>query len=157
MLAEKHTVRLAQQGFGDLSKDELERLAIWLRILPSGCAMLSALATVSGSSMFFYFLTGIAIFATFYKNHPLEILYNSLISNFTGTPQLPPNKFPRKAACAIAAVVLATIGLSFSNQEMIVGYMLGGSLTAIATIKSLTYYCPVAHAIWRLRPSLITA
>jgi hypothetical protein len=102
-----------------------------------------------------YLLMAVALMSATLPNHPLEILYNS-VSRLSGALQIPPNRIPRRAACAVGAVFLYAAGQSFALHDMASGYAIGSAIVIIAAIKAITGYCPVAHLLYLANPAIVT-
>jgi hypothetical protein len=155
MLSARTLLRLERQGYGDMNLSEMERIENVLRLLPGACAVLIGAATAAGSSTFMYLLMMVAFMSAALPNHPLEILYNS-VSRLSRPQQIPPNRIPRRAGCAVVAVFLYAAGHSFVLNCMASGYTIGSALVVIAAIKAVTGYCPVAHLMYLANPAIVT-
>ena len=86
-------------------------------------------------------LIPIAVLAAIFPVHPLDLIYNVGVRRFTGTPRLPKRGVPSRFACGLGAVWVATTAWAFSAGHLMVGYVLGGALTATATLVSTTDIC----------------
>lgn len=155
MLSETMISRLERQGYGDMNLSELERIENVLRLLPGVCAVLIGAATVAASSTFMYLLMFLALTSAAQPNHPLEMLYNRL-SRSSNAPQIPPNRIPRRAGCAVGAALLYFAGYSFALSHMMSGYAIGSTIFIIAAIKAVTGYCPIAHILYLANPAIVT-
>lgn len=153
MLSDKRKQRLVRQGYGDLSSSELEAVAPWLRLYPSLCAVLIVLATAIASPALMYALAAIALMSTIFKHHPFDLVYNVAVVPALKTPSIPPNRLPRRAACAAATVGLSLAGYLLSSGYVGLGQVVGAILGIAATVKATTDYCPVSHFIYRSSPS----
>lgn len=156
MLTEKRKERLLQQGYGDLPESELTAIAPWLRLYPAACAVLIVLATAMASPVMMYALAVIALASTVYRHHPFDVIYNVAIAPILTTPRLPPNRIPRRAACAVATVGLGLSAALLSHGHIVLGQLVGAAVGIAATIKATTDYCPVSHMIYRSSPKLAT-
>lgn len=133
--------RLETQGFVGLDDATLAEVAPWLRFSPALCAALMGLGTALASPALLWVVMGTAILGAIFPAHPFDLLYNYGIRHLTGTRRLPPNGAPRRFACGIAAVWLAGTGYAFHAEAAIVGYVLGGVLTLVATVVAATHFC----------------
>lgn len=154
MLSERRKQHLVQQGYGDLAASELEVIAPWLRLYPGLCALLIVMATLMASPTFMYGLAMIALVSTLYKHHPFDVIYNVVVAPMLKTPHLPPNRIPRRAACAVATLGLGLAGYLLSHGHVGAGQLVGGMVGIAATIKATTDYCPVSHAIYWSSPTM---
>jgi hypothetical protein len=80
--------------------------------------------------------------------HPFDLIYNYGIRHLTGTQPLPRNGAPTRFACGVAAVWLVATALAFGAGVAWLGYLLGGLLTAVAAIISVTHFC-IPSAIYQ--------
>lgn len=153
MLSDKRKQRLLRQGYGDLPSGELEAVAPWLRLYPSLCAVLIVFATAVASPALMYALAVIALMSTIFKHHPFDLIYNVAVARALKTPSIPPNRIPRRAACAVATVGLSLAGYLLSSGYVGLGQAVGALVGIAATIKATTDYCPVSDLIYRSSPS----
>jgi predicted ester cyclase len=83
----------------------------------------------------------IAALGGIFPRHPFDLIYNYRIRYLTGTQPLPRNRAPSRFACGMAAVGLVGTALAFGRGVAWLGYLLGGMLTVVAAIVSITHFC----------------
>lgn len=133
--------RLDIQGFEHVDQQALARVAPWLRLAFALCATLAAVGTVLASPPVLLALAPIALLAALLPVHPFDLIYNYGIRRVTGTPPLPRRGAPSRFACGLGAVWLLPTAWAFTAGHAILGYVLGGLLTAVATLVSTTDIC----------------
>ena len=133
--------RLEIQGFVGLDDATLAELAPWLEFSPMLCTLLIGLGTVRASAVILGALVPIAVLGAVFPVHPFDVLYNYGVRHLTGTRPLPPNGPPRRFACGLAAVWLTATAWAFGTGAHAVGSILGGVLTAVAAIVSVSHFC----------------
>lgn len=133
--------RLDIQGFEQVDDAALALVAPWLRLAFSLCALLAVVGTATASPGVLMVLTVIAALAALSPVHPFDLVYNYGIRRLTGTPALPRRGAPSRFACGVGAVWLLVTIWAFQTGQPTLGYVLGGSLTAIAILVSTTDIC----------------
>lgn len=83
----------------------------------------------------------LAALGAIFPVHPFDYLYNVGVRHLTNTPPLPRNGAPRRFACGVAAVWLIGTAQAFGINVAWMDYLLGGLLTAVAAIVSITHFC----------------
>ena len=73
--------------------------------------------------------------------HPFDLIYNYGLRHLTGTQPLPRNGAPTRFSCGVAGVWLVATALAFEFGVAWLGYLLGGVLTSIGVIVSVTHFC----------------
>src|SRR6266550_1251765 len=111
--------------------------------------VLMGLGTVLASPAILWTLALIAALGMAFPTHPFDLVYNYVIRHATRTSPLPPNGAPRRFACGLAAVWLATTAWTFGAGAVVAGYLLGGSITVVGAIISTTHFC-IPSLIYRL-------
>lgn len=140
-LTETTRRRLDIQGFEHVDDEALARVAPWLRLAFALCALMSAAGTAMASPMILLLLVPIASLAAMFPVHPFDLIYNYGIRFMTGTPALPRRGAPSRFACGLGAVWLIATAWVFQAGHPIAGYVLGGLLTAVAVLVSITDVC----------------
>ncbi len=140
-LSSKTLRRLDVQGFDSVDPAQLASVAPWLRMAFAMCATLAGVGTVLASPVVLAALIPIAVLAAIFPVHPFDLIYNVGVRRFTGTPRLPKRGVPSRVACGLGAVWVATTAWAFSAGYPTIGYVLGGALTATATLVSTTDIC----------------
>jgi hypothetical protein len=133
--------RLETQGFVGLDAATLAEVGPWLRFSPALCTILMGIGTATASTTILWALAPIAALGAIFRSHPFDLIYNYGIRHLTHTRRLPPNGAPRRFACGMAAVWLAATAFAFGKGAMAAGYILGGVLTAVAAIVSVSHFC----------------
>jgi hypothetical protein len=86
-------------------------------------------------------LVPIALLAAILPVHPFDLFYNHGLRFLTGTGPLPHRGAPSRFACGFGAVWLVVTAWAFYTGRPLLGYVLGWSLTAVATLVSTTDIC----------------
>ena len=133
--------RLQRQGFVGLDDNLLNEIGPWTRFSTSLCAILMGIGTILASPSVLLVAMATALLGTILPFHPFDLLYNYGVRHMTGTRPLPPNPIQRRFACGIATLWLGGTFWAFSAGALIVGYVLGGILTAVALLVSTTDIC----------------
>lgn len=132
--------RLETQGFS-LDDAALRQIGPWLRFTPAVCATLIGIATVLATAPMLWALAAVAAAGALFPRHPFDFAYNYGVRYVTRTPVLPVNGAPRRFACGLAALWLAGTATAFGAGHAMVGYVLGGTMTALAVLVSVTDIC----------------
>ena len=133
--------RLETQGFLGLDDTALTEVGPWLRFTPAVCTVLMGLGTALPAPGLLWALVPVAALGALFRVHPFDLAYNYGLRHITGTRSLPPNGPPRRFACGMATVWLAATAWAFSSGSLVAGYALGGALTGVAALVSLTDIC----------------
>lgn len=133
--------RLETQGFVDLDDAMLAEVGPWLRFSPAICTALIGLGTALASPVILGILVPIAVLGAIFPVHPFDLIYNYGLRHLTRTQSLPPNGPPRRFACGMAAVWLVATAWAFWGGATTAGYLLGGVLTVVAAIVSVSNFC----------------
>jgi hypothetical protein len=97
--------------------------------------------TILASAPVLWTLGAIAALGSIFPFHPFDLLYNHVVRRLTRTRPLPHHGAQRRFACGMAAVWLTGTGLAFHAGSTTLGYVLGGVLTSVAAIVSVTHFC----------------
>jgi hypothetical protein len=97
--------------------------------------------TIMQSPTILLLLAPIAALAAMFPVHPFDLIYNIGIRHLTGTGPLPQRGAPSRFACGLGAVWLLPTAWAFQSGRPLLGYLLGGILTAIAVLVSTTDVC----------------
>lgn len=120
---------------------EFTRLVPWMRTTFVLCGSLIGIGTAFAYTPLLWVMVPIAAAGTMFRVHPFDLLYNYGLRHLTGTRQLPPNGAAMRFSCGVAAVWLVATALSFQLGVAALGYALGGSLTAVGALVSITHFC----------------
>ena len=104
-------------------------------------AAFAAVGTATASVAVLWSLVVIAALAALFPVHPFDLIYNWGIRHLRGTRPIPRRHAPSRFACGLGAVWLLATIWAFSAGQMVVGYLLGGSLTSVALLVSTTDIC----------------
>lgn len=129
------------QGFDEVDDVTLARTEQWLRLAPALCGVIAAVGTALASAPILWGLAAIAALGAVLPFHPFDLIYNAGIRRVTGAPALPQNRAPRRFACGLGAIWLAATGVLFVMDLTVAGYVLGGTLVAMATLVATTHVC----------------
>ena len=133
--------RLERQGYNPSDDPELARAMPWSRFAYAGCALLIGLGTILASTALLWAAIPLALSGVLLRYHLFDLLYNHLIRRLTGTAPLPRQGAPRRFACGLAVPWLAVTIWDFETGLAPLGYVLGGSLVAVASLVTTTYIC----------------
>lgn len=140
--------RLEMRGIACSSDPEFTKLVPWLRTTFVLCGTLVALGTALAFTPLLWAMVPIAALGAILPIHPFDLIYNYGIRHVTGTQPLPRNGAPTRFACGVAVVWLVATALAFGAGVAWLGYLLGGLLTAVAAIVSVTHFC-IPSAIYQ--------
>jgi hypothetical protein len=133
--------RLDAQGYVNVDRQTLREVEPWLRWSPVFCTLVMATGTVLASPWILWGLAVTAALGTILPSHPFDYVYNFGLRRLTGTPPLPANGAPRRFACGMATVWLVATGTAFAADLTVLGYVLGGILTAVAALVAIAHFC----------------
>jgi hypothetical protein len=133
--------RLDVQGFTDIDDETLAEVAPWYRLAFALCASLAGIGTVLASPTIVWILTPIAALGALFPVHPFDLIYNHGIRYLRRTSPLPRRTAQARFACAIASVWLVATALAFQSGNLILGYVLGASLTGVGLLVGTTDIC----------------
>ena len=133
--------RLDAQGYVNVDRQTLAQVEPWLRWSPALCAIVMVIGTVLASQWILWGLAPFAALGALFPRHPFDYIYELGVRRLTGTPELPPNGAPRRFACGVATVWLVATGAAFAAGLGVLGYALGGTLSAVAALVATTHFC----------------
>src|SRR5574341_2235241 len=140
-LAPRTSRLLDIQGFDTVAVQELARVAPWLRLSFGLCTLLGGLGTVLASPTILLVLTPLAALAAASPVHPFDLIYNYGIRHLTGTGPLPRRGVPSRLGGGMGAVFLLVTAWAFWAGHVVLGYALGGVLTFVVLLASMTDIC----------------
>ncbi len=132
---------IRRQGYFTQTEEEISELAVGNRFAYQLCAVLVIFGTVTANTMLLGSMIGITILAMILPNHPFDYIYNGGIRHMIDKPAVPRRSPQLRFACAIATVWLAATVWAFSTGDLTLGYWLGGSLGAVATLVGTLDVC----------------
>jgi len=97
--------------------------------------------TALASPTILLLLVPIAGLAALFPIHPFDLIYDYGIRFITKTAPLPRRGAPSRFACGLGAVWLVATAWAFQAGRPLVGYALGGLLTAVAVLVSTLDVC----------------
>ena len=133
--------RLEMQGYNPSDDPELAGALPWSRFAYAGCALLIGLGTILASPAFLWAAMTLALSGVLLRYHLFDLLYNHPIRRLSGTAPLPRQGAPRRFACGLAVPWLAVMIWAYEIGLAPLGYVLGGSLVAVASLVITTYIC----------------
>lgn len=133
--------RLEAQGFRNLDEATLAELAPWLRWSTALGTIFMAVGTALRSPLILWGLAATTLVGVVLPFHPFDLLYNYAVRRVTRTRPLPRHGPQRRFACALAVAWLVATGWAFYTGAVVLGLVLGTSLTAVAALVSVTHFC----------------
>ena len=133
--------RLTIQGWGDVKDETLAETAPWLRLATGLCALLAGTGTVLASPMILLILAPLAALGAVFPVHPFDLIYNYGIRHLRNTGPLPKRRAQNRFACGVGSVWLVATAVAFQSGAIVAGYILGATLTGLATLVSTTDIC----------------
>ena len=141
--------RLEIRGISVSDDAEFTRLVPWMRTTFVLCAALIAIGTALAFTPLLWAMVPIAALGAALPVHPFDLIYNYGIRRFTHTRRLPSNGAPTRFSCAVAGLWIAGTALAFTAGIPWLGYTLGGLLTVVGGIVSVTHFC-IPSAIYQI-------
>ncbi len=132
---------LEVRGIAYSSDPEFAKVVPWIRTTFILCASVAGIGTAFAFTPLLWALAPIAAAGAIFSVHPFDLFYNDGLRHLTGTRPLPRNGAPTRFACGLATPWLVATALSFHLGVAPLGYALGGSLTAVAALVSITHFC----------------
>ncbi len=133
---------LNMQGYVQLDDETKSRYALSLRFTPAVCTALIVVGLLLQSPIWLGVMAVVAIIgAILPSGHPVDLIYNFGVRYLFGAPPLPPNPKPRRFACVVTTLFLIGSALSFQYGLPVLGFVLGGSLSAVLLVNALTNWC----------------
>ena len=148
--------RLDVQGLCEVDDATLAEVVPWNRMAFAVCALLAGLGTALASPTFLWILTPIAAAGAIFPVHPIDLIYNHGIRCLRKTGPLPRRRAQTRFACAVGTVWMVATALAFQSGALTAGYILGGSLTAVAALVGTTDICipsMIYNALFRRSPA----
>ena len=110
------------------------------RLAPAFCAVGAAAVAVTGSAWLAAVLAVTAVVGVFARNHPVETVYNTVVSHL-GRPTIPRNKAAKRLACALGTAFLggSAAALAFGADGL--GRGLAGVFAVVAAFVTVSNVC----------------
>ena len=140
-LSPKRVKRIREQGYFHQSESELASLAFGNRFAYRLCTTLLIPGVVLADIPVLSLMMAIAFLGVVLPYHPFDYIYNHVLSERMGKPQLPPRSKQLKFACTVATLWIATTIFMFYAGQMVAAYVLGGMLIAVALLVSTIDLC----------------
>ncbi len=133
------------QGYVQLNDDAKSRYALALRFSPAVCTTLIIVGLLLQSPIWLGVMAVVTIIgAILPRGHPVDLIYNFGVRYLFGAPPLPPNPKPRRFACVVTTLLLIASALSFQYGLSVLAFVLGGFLSAVLLVNTLTNWCLAA-------------
>jgi hypothetical protein len=132
---------LEMRGIACSSDPEFVNLVPWMRFTVVLCATGMGVGTALAFTPLLWAMVPIAALGGIFPRHPFDLVYNRGVRYLTGTRPLPLNGAPTRFACAIASVGLVATALAFTGGLTWLGYLLGGVLTSVGAVVSVSHFC----------------
>ncbi|MFL6468655.1 MAG: DUF4395 family protein [Pyrinomonadaceae bacterium] len=132
--------RLEAQGF-NLSDNEIVEFNYWLRLAPATCMLWLTVSLIFGSVFLAGALVPVGLLCFVFARHPFDAIYNYGLRYLTGGRKLPVYGAPRRFVCLIAAIMLASIAISFGLEFFTTAYVIGSSMVGMLFLNVLTGKC----------------
>jgi len=133
--------RIEAQGFLDLDDRTLSQINFWLRLSPAICMVWVAIGTALSSATILWALVPFALLGALLQGHPFDLLYTYGFRHLVHGPRLPRYPLPRRFACLLATVMVASAAWAFQAGNSMVGHILGWSLVVAAFANVSTGFC----------------
>jgi hypothetical protein len=140
-LSETSRKRLYVQGYRAVGDEALAETAPWHRMAFVMCALLAGTGTALASPTILWIAMAIAALGALFSVHPFDLIYNHGIRYLRDTGPLPKRSAQSRFSCGVGAVWLVATALAFQSSAPMVGYALGGALTAVALLVGTTDIC----------------
>lgn len=147
------TRNLVQQGYTDLSAQQLRSLEWGLRFTPTICMLGSIYGLITHNVPLLLGLAAVGVVPFWFPNHhPMDRFYNGVVAPMLGATRLPSNPLPRRIACfAGGSMNFAAAGALAASMPTL-AYVIGGMLFVLQLIVNTTHFCVASFGIeWMLR------
>ena len=154
MLSKKRIHRIKCQGYSGYSDEEVSALAYGNRVTFVLCSAILLVGVVLGSIPILASLMALSVLSLILPYHPFDYVYNYILRGPLGRPKLPRRGAQLKFACAIAIVWIGSQIYFFYNQQMLAGYISGGSMFIVPLLVSTTDFCipsNIYNAIFKVK------
>ena len=141
MISKARLGRMRQQGYENISNDDLAKLHFGNRFAYMLCTSVLIIGVATASVHVLLAMMTIAFGTIILPYHPFDYIYNGLLRGILRLPKLPPRSKQLKFACTIASAWIGATTLLFYFGMMTAGYLAGGMLICVATLVSTTDIC----------------
>ena len=140
-LSPKRINYVREQGYVSQCDEEIRQLAFGNRFAYRLCVTLLIPGVLFANIPTLSVMLLVAILGVALPNHPFDYIYNGLLSKRMGKPKLPKRSKQLKFACSLATAFIGATIILFYHNFMLSGYIVGGSLIAVASLVSTIDVC----------------
>ena len=133
--------RLETRGITCTNDAGFVKLAPWFRFTPLLGTTLIGLGTGFAFTPLLWAMVPIMALGVIFPRHPFDLIYNFGMRHLTGTRPLPRNGASARFATGTALVLLVGSAIAFELDVAWLGYALGGVLTSVGALVSVTHFC----------------
>jgi len=133
--------RIREQGYKSQTNYEISKLAIGNRFAYQLCTILLLFGVGFANIPLLSTMMGVAFISVVLPNHAFDYIYNYMLSDKMNLPKLPHRSVQLKFACLLATAFIGGTIYAFSNGFMVVGYILGSTLSIVAILVSTLDFC----------------
>ena len=133
--------RLEIRGVSCSNDTEFIKLVPWTRFTFVTCGSMFGIATTLAFTPLLWAMVPLAALGAIFPRHPFDLVYNHGVRHLTKTQPLPLNRAPTRFACGMGSAWVAATALAFTIGPAWLGYALGGALTSVAALVSITHFC----------------
>ena len=141
--------RLEIRGVACSNDPEFIKMVPWIRFTFVICGSTFGIATALAFTPLLWAMVPLAALGAVFPRHPFDLVYNHGVRYLTKTQPLPLNRAPTRFACGLGSVWVAATALAFTMGPAWLGYALGGALTSVAALVSITHFC-IPSAVYQL-------
>lgn len=142
------TRSLVQQGYSNLTSEEIQSLKWGLRFTPTLCMLAAVFGLVTHNAGLLLALAVLGIVPFWFPAwHPVDLVYNKLVAPLLGAKKLPPNPFPRRIACVSAGILNTAAAVALIQGAIYTAYGIGGLLFVLQLIVNTTHFCLASFMI----------
>lgn len=140
-LSKTRISRIREQGYQSQTDEEINELAFGNRFAYQACLSFFIVGVLLANIPVLLFIFIIAFMGVVLPFHPFDYFYNNLLSKRLNKPRLPRRSAQLKFACTIATLFIGGTIYLFSQELMLAGYILGGSLIGVGLLVSTIDFC----------------
>ena len=133
--------RLETRGITCSNDAEFVKLAPWFRFTPLLSVTLIGFGTGFAFTPLLWAMVPIVALGVIFPRHPFDLIYNYGMRLLTGTQPLPRNGASARFATGTALLLLVGAAVAFELDVAWLGYALGGVVTSVGTLVSMTHFC----------------
>ena len=141
LISQTRIDRVREQGYFLMSDQQISDIAFGNRFAYILCTSILAVGVVSANIPVLIAMLIIASLGFILPYHPFDYIYNHFLAKRLGKPVLPKRSDQLKFACTLATIFIMTSIYMFHQGFMLLGYIVGGLLVAVATTVSTADLC----------------